>query len=181
MMTGLALGLTATAITLRSGYGFGPMQVGPWTAWPRVGGADIDPYARAVLSRSGEAPLGREQGLAFIARTDSGGVRLDGSCEYRVVAPLPSARFWTLTITTPAGGLIANPTGRHAVTSLELLRREGGGFEIAVANAARPGNWLAIGEARDFVLILRLYDTPFDVEAFHEPSGFPTIAKVGCA
>jgi hypothetical protein len=181
MIAGLALGLAATAVSLRTGYGFGAMRVGPWTAWPQIGGADIDPYARAMLSRSGEAPLGREQGLAFIARADSSGERLDGRCEYRILDQAPPARFWTLSVAAPSGALLANLSGRHVFTSADILRREGGDFEIAVANSARAGNWLAIGAVRDFVLVLRLYDTPFDVDARHEASSFPRIVKTACA
>jgi hypothetical protein len=180
-MAGLALGLAATAISLHSGYGFGALRAGPWTAWPQLGGAGIDPYARAILARSGEAPLGRDQGLAFMARADSDGAALDGACEYRIVDPLPAARFWTLGLASPSGVLIENPTGRHVYTSSEILRREGGVFEIAVAREARPGNWLSPGEARGFVLILRLYDAPLDLEARHDPAGFPKIVKLSCA
>jgi len=67
MLSGLALGFVLTAAALNSGYGFGPLRVGPWTAWPQTGGPDIDPFARAALARRGEAPLGKDQGLMFVA------------------------------------------------------------------------------------------------------------------
>lgn len=181
MIAGLALGLIATLVSLNSGYGFNPLRAGPWTAWPTLGGVDIDPYARAVIARSGEAPLGRDQGLAFIAHADSDGAPLDGACEYRVVDPLPTARFWTLGLATPKGGLIDNPTRRYAFSSIDVLRREGGAFEIVIAREARPGNWLSPGEARDFVLVLRLYDTALDVDARAEPDAFPKIVRLRCA
>ncbi len=181
MIGGLVLGLVATVMSLNSGYGFNPMHVGPWTVWPQIGGAGIDPYARAVLSRSGEVPLGRDQGLAFIAQTDSSGAPLDGACEYRIVDPSPAARFWTLTLSDPHGALIANPTERYGFSSADVLRREGGGFEIVVARAARPGNWLSPGDARSFVIALRLYDTPFDADARPDPGGFPEIVRLRCA
>jgi hypothetical protein len=180
MLGGLALGLLATFLSLNSGYGFNPLRAGPWTAWPSVGGAEIDPYARAVVARSGEAPLGRDQGLAFIASDDSDGAPLDGACEYRIVDPLPTARFWTLSLATPAGALIANPTGRYGFSSVDVLRREGGAFEIAVARNARAGNWLSPGEARRFVVMLRLYDTPLDTDAHPDPQSFPKIVKQKC-
>ncbi|WP_424363528.1 DUF1214 domain-containing protein [Methylocystis parvus] len=180
MLGGLALGLLATFLSLNSGYGFNPLRAGPWTAWPSVGGAEIDPYARAVVARSGEAPLGRDQGLAFIASDDSDGAPLDGACEYRIVDPLPTARFWTLSLATPAGALIDNPTGRYGFSSVDVLRREGGAFEIAVARNARAGNWLSPGEARRFVVMLRLYDTPLDTDAHPDPQSFPKIVKQKC-
>lgn len=181
MMGGLALGLLATIVSLSSGHGFNALRAGPWTAWPSVGGADADPYARAVVARSGEAPLGRDQGLAFIATADSTGAPLDGACEYAVADPLPPARFWTLSLATPSGGLIDNPTGRYGFSSVDVLRREGGAFEVVIARYARAGNWLSPGEARKFVLALRLYDTPLDVDARPDPKTFPTIVKLKCA
>jgi hypothetical protein len=67
-LIGIALGLAVTFVTLERGFGFGAVQAGPWTAWPRVGASDIDPYARAVLSRTGEIPLAAAQGIAFYVR-----------------------------------------------------------------------------------------------------------------
>lgn len=181
MIGGLALGLLATIVSLNSGYGFNALRAGPWTAWPSVGGSDIDPYARAVVARSGEAPLGRDQGLAFVATNDSNGAPLDGACEYSIVDPAPAARFWTLSLATPDGALIDNPAGRYGFSSVDVLRREGGAFEIAIARSARPGNWLSPGTARDFVVVLRLYDTPLDVDARPDPDSFPKIVKLTCA
>lgn len=181
MIAGLALGLLATSLTLRAGYGFGALRVGPWIAWPQNGGADIDPYARAALAKRGEAPLGRDQGLAFIARSDSDGGALDGRCEYRIVDPLPAARFWTLGLATPQGTPLQSDGARNILTSSDILRNDDGAFEIAVARATRPGNWLSPGEMRDFVLVLRLYETPLDVDARHEATSFPKIVKRDCA
>lgn len=180
MLGGLALGLAATVVSLNSGYGFNPLRAGPWTAWPAVGGTGPDPYARAVVARSGEAPLARDQGLVFTAATDTDGAPLDGACEYSILDPVPPARFWTLSMATPEGGLIDNPTGRYGFSSVEALRREGGGFTIAIARNARSGNWLSPGDARRFILLLRLYDTPLDTDARPDPNAFPRIVKLTC-
>jgi hypothetical protein len=180
MIAGLLIGFALTAVSLGLGRGFGALVAGPWTAWPRHGGADIDPYARAMLARTGEAPLGREQGLAFMARADSSGAALDGRCVYSIIDPTPAARYWTLGAATTSGALIDNPAQRYVFTSAELLRREGGGFEIAAAEEARPGNWLPTRRG-PFVLILRLYDTSLDTEVAPDPATFPQITKLGCA
>jgi hypothetical protein len=181
MIAGLAIGLLATVLSLNAGYGFDSLRAGPWTSWPHIGGADIDPYARAVISRSGEAPLGRDQGLAFIARTDSDGAPLNGECEYRIVDPLPAARFWTIALASPDGRLVANPTDRYGYSSVDILRKEGGAFDIDIAREARPGNWLSPGDAKGFVVMLRLYDTPLDIDSNPDPNSFPKIVKLGCA
>jgi hypothetical protein len=181
MIAGLVIGLLATVLSLNAGYGFNSLRAGPWKAWPYIGGADIDPYARAVIARSGEAPLGRDQGLAFIARTDSDGAPLSADCEYRIVDPLPTARFWTIALASPDGRLLANPTERYGYSSVDVLRKETGAFEIDVARDARPGNWLSPGESKGFVVMLRLYDTPLDAESVPDPNSFPKIVKLGCA
>ena len=67
----LALGFAATLIALMGDPGFGAMEFGPWRAWPRLGGSDIDPYARAAMAVEGALPLGSGEGLAFVARADS--------------------------------------------------------------------------------------------------------------
>lgn len=180
MIAGLLLGFAMTAASLGFGHGLVSLRAGAWTAWPRNGTLEIDPYARAILARSGETPLGRDQGLAFYARYDSDGAPLDGRCEYRVLDPTPPARFWTLGVSGANGVLIENPTNRYYYTSSDLLRREGGAFELTIAREARSGNWLSAGDG-PFILILRLYDTPLDIEAAPDPSTFPRIVKTGCA
>ncbi len=180
MLSGLALGFVLTAAATNGGYGFGALRVGPWTAWPQTGGLDIDPYARAALARRGEAPLGRDEGLTFVANADSQGAPLRGSCEYRVSDPLPATRFWTLGLASPSGAPLANPAERYVFTSDEVLRREGGAFELLVSRQARPGNWLSPGAADAFVLVLRLYETQLDVTAHVDPGDFPDIIRLGC-
>jgi len=181
MTLGLALGLAATIYALDLGYGFDAVEVGPWKAWPGVGGMEIDPYARAVISRSGEAPLGKEQGLAFIAARDTFGEKLNGACRYRILDPTPQARFWTLGLATPAGGLIVNAAGRHEYSSAEILRREGGGFQIEISPTVEPGNWLSPGDASRFLVVLRLYDTGLAPDTRLDPANFPKIVKLRCA
>ena len=181
MVSGLALGFLATAAAIDNGYGLGALRVGPWVAWPQTGGLDIDPYARAALARRGEAPLGRDEGLTFVASVDSQGGALRGRCEYRLSEPIPAARFWTIGLASPSGRPLANPSERYVFTSDEVLRREGGAFELAVARQARAGNWLSPGDADAFVIVLRLYEPPLDMPSRIASSGFPSIVRLGCA
>jgi hypothetical protein len=179
---GVALGLAVTFVTLERGFGFGAVQAGPWTAWPRVGASDIDPYARAVLSRTGEIPLAAAQGIVFYARSDDAGAPLSGSCDYLISGAVPAARFWTLTLTNPNGRLVENAAHRYAFTSSEILRRGDNSFAISVAPEARPGNWLPSGAGTRFVLVLKLYDAI----ASASPSGLvgattPAIRRGRCS
>ncbi|WP_245300074.1 DUF1214 domain-containing protein [Methylocystis bryophila] len=180
-LCGLVLGLLATWAAINAGYGFGSLVAGPWTAWPQTGVPDIDPYARAALAGRGEAPLARGLGLAFVARVDSSGEPLDGRCSYRISSPVPPARFWTIGLFGLDGAPLANDAQRYAYSSGEVLRREGGGFDIEVARNARPGNWLSPGKARSFVIALRLYDMSIDASAKPDPSAFPSIVRQACS
>ena len=156
---GIGLGLFSTWLAVERGYGFGAVTAGPWMAWPKSGSNEADPYAKAVVARSAEIPLGLAEGLMFIARQDDTGAFLDPKCDYRISGPLPPARTWTLTLMTPRGALIENRLGRYGVTASEIVREWRDAIDIVVSRYASPGAWLPLGEAVPFVLTLRLYDT----------------------
>jgi hypothetical protein len=160
LVVAAAIGLGTTWIVLTEGTAYGGVTLGAWTAWPRNGTPGIDPYARAMVARSGELPIGSGDGVAFFARADDGGRQLDGRCDVVLEGTTPQARFWTLTLYDPEGRLIANSVQRHGFTSQEIIRRADGTFEITAGPRARPGNWLPTGGAERYVLVLRLYDTP---------------------
>jgi hypothetical protein len=157
------IGLGSTLIALTRGTAFGAFTIGAWTAWPKTGTADIDPYARAHVARSGELPIGSGDGLAFFAHFDDAGRRLDGRCDTVISGTTPQARFWTITLYAEDGRLVGNLANRHGFTSQEIVRRSDGSFEIAVAPRARAGNWLPTGGVERYVLVLRLYDSPVSV------------------
>jgi hypothetical protein len=157
------IGLGMSWATLTSGTPFGALTIGTWKSWPKNGTADIDPYARATVARTGELPIGSGDGVAFYARSDDGGRVLDGRCDVVVSGITPAARFWTMTLYDAEGRLIANTINRHGFTSQELLRQADGSFEIMIGPRARTGNWLPTGGIERYVLALRLYDTPVGV------------------
>ena len=64
------VGLGATWMTATRGTDFGTLKIGAWTARPKTGTADADPYSRASIARSGELPIGTGDGVAFSATTD---------------------------------------------------------------------------------------------------------------
>src|SRR3954454_12916640 len=152
------LGLTQFALT--RGTAFGAITIGAWTAWPKTGTADIDPYARAAIARSGELPIGSGDGVAFFASTDDVGRPLDGRCTVTLAGTTPAARFWTVTLYDLDGRLVPNAADRYGFTSQEIARRADGSFDIVLAPRARPGNWLPTGGIDRYVVVLRLYDTP---------------------
>jgi hypothetical protein len=155
-----AIGLGLTWLALTEGTAYGGVTIGSWTAWPKNGTPGIDPYARAIVARTGELPVGSGDGVAFYAFTDDRGSPLDGRCDVVLDGITPQARFWTLTLYDPEGRMVANSLRRQGFTSQEVLRRSDGSFEIAVGPRARPGNWLPTGGVERYLLVLRLYDTP---------------------
>ncbi|MBV9244924.1 MAG: DUF1214 domain-containing protein [Methylobacteriaceae bacterium] len=182
LAVGAALGLGATVLATRDGFGFGAVRAGPWIAWPHIGSSNVDPYARAALSRTGQIPLGLAEGLTFLARTDDAGNPLFGNCTYRIGDPMPPGRYWTLTANTPAGFLIDNPAKHYGFTSQEIVRSADGKFEIVVGRSARPGNWLPMGDVAQFTLVLRIYDTPLSATAATlDRNAMPAITRDACS
>ncbi|WOJ90791.1 DUF1214 domain-containing protein [Methylocapsa polymorpha] len=178
---GVVLGLVVTFLTIEQGSGFNAVAAGPWLAFPRNGTFNIDPYARAMLAHSGEMPLGASEGLAFVARSDSAGDAFDPDCDYTLTGAAPPGRYWTLTLLSPSGFLITNKALRHGFTSSEILRAADGGFTVAISREARPGNWLPIGDARKFILVLRLYDTEVSAVAVAlDESKLPKLIRGAC-
>ena len=157
------VGLGLTYFTLTRGAAFGALNIGGWTAFPKSGTLDADPYARASVARTGQLPMALGDGVSFSARADDKGRVLDGRCDVVIAGVTPAARFWTLTLYNLNGGLVANSVHRYGFTSEEILRHADGSFEIAVGPRANPGNWLPTGGVERYALLLRFYDTPIGV------------------
>jgi hypothetical protein len=163
LLVAAAVGLGATWFTLDRGAAFGALRIGSWTAFPKTGTADADPYARARIARTGQLPLAIGDGVSFVASTDDNGRSLDGRCEVVLAGITPAARFWTLTLYSPDGELVPNATHRHGFTSEEIVRRSDGSFTITIDPRAVPGNWLPTGGVEHYQLVLRFYDTAVGV------------------
>ena len=175
------VGVGITWMTATKGTDLGTLTIGAWTARPKTGTADIDPYSRATIVRNGELPIGTGDGVAFTATTDDHKKPLDGRCDVVVSGVTPAARFWTLTLYDDKGHLVANTLQRYGFTSQEIVRGADGAFEIRVASRSRAGNWLPTGGLERYALMLRLYDTPVGVATrTQRDAPMPTIATVGC-
>lgn len=155
---GLGLGLSYYALT--DGRLVGARQIGPWLAWPDTGGAHPDPYTRAYLARRGMLQLGSSEGMQFVAETDSDGQALERACTYLVDGKTPTATLWTLIAVDAAGRNIAASSDLMALDSDHLSRAMDGSVVISVGPSLAPGDWLEIGGAGLFSLVLSLYDTP---------------------
>ena len=179
VLVGVLLGL---ALTIRSlDLDNRGTLIGAWRSTPRDGSGEIDPYALAANARGGLLPLGTAEGLTFLARTDDRGTAFKADCDYLVKGPMPSARFWTLSLLDLRGFPIKNPADRYGFTSAEILRFDNDPATIRVSPGARSGNWLPTGQAREYMLMLRLYDTSLSTgKADLDKVRMPTISQVGC-
>ncbi len=157
------VGLGSTYFALSRGAAFGALSIGSWTAWPRTGTIDADPYARATIARTGQLPMALGDGVSFSASADDSGRTLDGRCNVIVSGITPAARFWTLTLYNVSGELVANSVGRYGFTSEEVVRSADGNFTIDVGPRASPGNWLPTGGIERYELVLRFYDTAIGI------------------
>ncbi len=177
---GAVTGLGATYWSVSSGWQPGVVQVGPWAApGTRLGGAD--PYALALVARTGDVPLGAGEGILFVAVADSSGRPLSGACTYAVTGSIPAGRAWTLTLSDREHRLVPNPSNRHAVTSANVLRPVSGPATIAVASDPQPGNWLPAPADAPFELALRIYDTPIaNAVSSLRPDALPAIRRLAC-
>jgi hypothetical protein len=175
------VGLGGTYLALSRGAAFGALTIGAWTAWPKTGTADADPYARASIARTGQLPIGLGDGVSFSAQADDNGKIFDGRCDIVLSGVTPTARFWTLTLYNTDGQLVANSVNRYGFTSQEIVRHTDGSFDVAIGPRATPGNWLPTGGIERYALVLRLYDTAVGVStrATKEIS-MPAIETRGC-
>ena len=180
LLLGAGLGLSSAYLVLHRGYPLGSVRAGIWTAWPRIGSREADPYARAVLARRGDIPLGIGEGLALTAAGDEAGRPFDTACTYRITSPTPPARVWTLTV-NDGDRPVATESGRRSFTSAEILRDAEGGFEVLLSREAQPGNWLPLPESGRVQLTLRLYDTPAATSsAALDPRTVPPMTRLEC-
>lgn len=176
------VGLGGTWLALERSVAFGAVRIGGWTSFPKTGTSDIDPYARALIARTGELPIGSGDGVAFVARSDDSGAPLDGRCDVVLSGITPPARFWTVTLYDQNGQLVGNAASRFGFTSLEIVRKSDSSFDIAIAPRARPGNWLPTGGIDRYILLLRLYDTPVGIATrASKEAPMPSIQMRACS
>jgi hypothetical protein len=178
----LFLGLGSAYWAVRGSYPLGRTTTQGWIAYPKLGARDIDPYARAIIARTSEIPLGLGEGIALVAEADADGRALDAACSYRIAGLTPAARYWTLTLYGPDGRPVRNAIERSGFTSSEVLRDSEGRFEIALSRAPAAGNWLQTPETGRLRAILRLYDTPVAGSlSWLDPGSLPAVRREGCA
>lgn len=179
----IAVGLGGGSVwyALDAQNGIGAIRIGPWTAFPDAGTPGADPYMQARTAREGVLSLGRAEGLAFVAGSDSGGAPLRRECSYAIDGDFPAARFFTLYAADAS--LDPIDTGkprRAALQSYQLLRRQDGGALIETGSHPLPGNWLFVTGTGPLYFVLTFYDTPIATSSAFSDLTLPAIRLEGC-
>lgn len=161
--------------------GLGALKVGGWTAYPLAGTPDADPYSKARVAREAELPLGRAEGLSFIAERDAANQPLRRECAYRLEGEIPPARFWTL-FAAGANEAALQPAGPRApaLSSYGVVRQADNSLVIEASRHASPGNWLAFSGDGPLSLVLTLYDTPIASNENISEIELPRVTRTGC-
>ena len=176
----LTLGLWSAYLAVRSPAPIDTITMGAWQAWPNAGTADVDPYSRARLARTGEIPLGSGEGLMLLAQADDSGNPLLARCDYLVEGQTPPARLWTLSVEDLAGRVVREQDEFAALSSDVLLRNADGGFRIALSATPKAGNWVPTGGAPQFRIVVRLYDTTARVVTALTTLTMPSLVRDRC-
>ncbi len=178
---GLVVGGLSAKLALQRNHGIGAVNTGPWSAWPFVGGAQIDPYTSAKATADGTIPLGAAEGLAFEAINDQAGNTLLQECSYELSGNTSAARMWTLSAYDERGQLVVNDSELvSAVYSGNIVRYTDSSFAVKISDKPSSGNWLPTQGEGNFKLILRLYDTPITSNSGVIDPQMPRIKLIGC-
>lgn len=174
-------GIGSTLWALNASVGAGFIEVGVWSAAPQMQMPSADPYAKSHRARAGRLLYGSAEGMNFIARTDSSGNRLNGTCSYKIEGSSPPARLWTLHAGDPDGVLLAQSGERPAgANSQTVLRDAKGQFTLTVSRTARPMNWIALPDTGGFTLVMTLLDTPAAGNSGLIGFEMPSVVAIGC-
>ncbi len=181
LLGSLAAGIGSAWALMGETPPIGVVRVGVWEAYPRLGGADVDPYGRVLLARAPHLPLAAGEGLQLTAAADEAGQSLTGRCRYRISGATLPSRGWTLTVVNRSGRPFAGQRA-SALGDADLVVPENGRVEIIASAAAASGNWLRLPAGERVGLVLRFYDTPLSAGVGQlPPSALPRIERLDCA
>ncbi|MBD8893520.1 DUF1214 domain-containing protein [Roseibium litorale] len=184
LLAGTLTGIATAFLMIERERPFLAVNIGPWSAHPKAGTAEADPYSVAIYTRGARVPLASGEGLALTARSDSTGARLDPRCSYRISGQTPAARLWTLTSSDGYGRLSPTLAARESIDSRQVLRHADGSFDITASIRPRSGNWLPLPAAptenAGLMFTLRIYDAPITTGAALDGVTMPDIVRLSC-
>lgn len=185
VIVGVLLGISSAYIAIERERPFLAVTIGPWSAYPKAGTPEADPYSVAIYTRSARIPMAPGEGLTLTARSDSSGASLNPSCTYEIVGTTPIARLWTLTANNRHGRLFDTIAGRPSINSRQILYGANGAFRIIASPNPHSGNWLPLaqhlGTVDGLMLTFRLYDAPITTSSALANAPMPAINRIGCS
>ena len=92
-----------------------------------------------------------------MAARDSAGRPLSADATYRISGGDIPARWWSITAYGSDYFLMPNAPRRYSFNSETVARGDDERFAFLVSREPREGDWLPLGEAETFDLLLRLY------------------------
>lgn len=183
----LAAGLLASK--LESGVDTLSVANGDWRTSMVTGSEEADAISRAIVAIGGLLASRREDSMYYrLASVDGEPLRLN--CIYRLRGSDYAADWWSITAYGWDHYLIPNSEDRFSFNDENLRRDANGSWEIVIAAAPQPGNWLPVApaagkrqlgdDAADFDLTLRLY-TPGEVYlSSAQTAPLPTVERERC-
>ena len=182
LLIGLIVGGVSARFALQRTFGVGAISAGVWSAWPFVGGTEVDPYTAARSTVDGAIPLGAAEGLAFETLSDDKGLALARECSYVIYGNTPAARFWTLSAYDLSGSVIRDKDGNaSAVFFRKSCTPSDSSFTVSVNDEPSSGNWMNLEGSGNFKFVLRLYDTPITSSAGLSDPELPSLQRLECA
>lgn len=157
VLAGLLLGLGSAWYAITGGAGTA-VPYGQWDLNPLIGSSAAGLWDRARVARHALLALTRDEAVYFVGGRDSAGRGLSADGVYRIRGGALPSRWWSITAYGGDHFLIPNEGGRYSFSSETVTRRADGSFEIMVSREPQPGDWLPLGEAREFDLFLRIYN-----------------------
>ncbi len=134
---------------------------------------------RAACAESLPAVNLPQEAVYWTATVDGAGQTLTGGHDYLLHFPPgglpPNQVFWSLTMTSTKGEMVANPSNRYSVGGLSgLVPNADGSLDIYIQHTAPAGheaNWLP-APSGDFKLWLRVYQPGAAIlsGAYHVPA-----------
>lgn len=186
----VVLSIILTARSIGGGLGNIGEANGNWVTNVSTGSADAGVILKATVALGGLLASTREDSIYYRLSSVSGEpLRLN--CRYRIQGDDYAADWWSITAYGWDNYLMPNPIKRYSYNNENIDRAQDGSWEIHVAAAEQPGNWLPIAPAgadawrrladHDFDLLLRLYTPGQAYLDSPQSAPMPTVTLEGCS
>ena len=158
IVLGSVIGIGSARLATKIVYSAGAVTNGPWRTNLTMGSRQANMYTRAAIAYAALFALNQSETIYYSARGDDSGQRFSGDNVYRIEGKAPEARWWSITAYGADGFLIPNEQNRYSYSGNSVIYDQNDKFTIYVSKTRKPGNWLPLGDRKEFTLVLRLYN-----------------------